>query len=247
MKPIRRPDIETYTNPKLTDAFIQRIGAILKSDLDDLLPENPYLLPAAHVALANNFVNQALYAHLQAAQTEFINDLLCDLAIFVAKRTCDARLSTIPGVDLEFTHCGVHYLVSIQAVEPRENDESQQDRTRVLRQAVAELSHAAQPVLGYCYGRSKTCYVGGCLKVVGPNFWGLISESEHLYTDIIEVVRRMTLSCRDALAEQEARANNRLLKQFITRYCDKRGAYDPVKFVEHNSCDFDLTAFLPKS
>jgi hypothetical protein len=34
--------------------------------------------------------------------------------------------------------------------------------------------------------------------------------------------------------------------QFRTGYCDERGAYDWVKFVEHSSCDFDLNAFQPK-
>jgi hypothetical protein len=68
-----------------------------------------------------------------------------------------------------------------------------------------------------------------------------------LYAGIIETVHREIKACRDALAEQEARAHNRMLKQFLTRYCDERGAYDWNKFIARNSCNFDLNAFLSKS
>lgn len=72
-----------------------------------------------------------------------------------------------------------------------------------------------------------------------------IGERNVLYTGIVEIVRREVKACRDTLAEQEAHANNRLLKQFLTRYCDDRGSYDWDKFIVRNSRGFDLNAFLP--
>jgi hypothetical protein len=54
---------------------------------------------------------------------------------------------------------------------------------------------------------------------------------------ILETVRRETRTCRDALADQEARANNRMLKQFLARYCDERGAYDWGKYLKRKNYD----------
>jgi len=247
MRQLSSAEVRQYTNPTLTEAFTQSIEAILKSDIDDLLPENPYLVPSIAPHFAGDIVNQALNAHLRIAQEEFIDGLLRDLAIFIAERTCDGRLSDQPGVDLEFNERGVHYLVSIRPGADKESTEAQNDRAEALRRAMTRLSHTALPVLGNCYGRANTVYVDGCLRVTGPNFWYLISEDPRLYTDIIEKVSQETKACRDALAEQEACATNRMLKQFITRYCDERGAYDWVKFVKHSSCDFDLNPFLPKA
>jgi DNA modification methylase len=42
-----------------------------------------------------------------------------------------------------------------------------------------------QAVLGICYGKTRTPYLRGYIKVVGQNFWYLISESKDLHTDII--------------------------------------------------------------
>lgn len=245
MRPLNSAEVEQYTNPSLAKAYMRRMEAILKADIDDLLPQNPYLLPAAVPILSGDIVTQALNTHLQIAQEEFIDSFLRDLAVFVVERACDGRRSELPGVDLEFNDREIHYLIAIEPRAGRKHAAAQKLRAKTLRRAMAELVHATQPVLGYCYGKAKTGYVGGCLKVVGPNFWYLISGNRHLYIDIIEIISQRAKGCRDALAEQEARANNRMLKQFIARYCDERGAYDWVKFVEHNSCDFDLNAFLP--
>jgi hypothetical protein len=247
MRQLSSAEVRQYTTPALTDALTQRMVAILKSDIDALLPENPYLLPSTAPLFAGDIVNQALNAHLRIAQEEFIDGLLRDLAIFIAERTCDGRASDQPGVELEFIERGVHYLVSIRPEADKESTKAQGERVEALRRAMTRLSRAAQPVLGNCYGKANTAYVDGCLTVTGPNFWYLISEDLCVYKNITEKVSRETKACRDALAEQEVRANNRMLKQFITRYCDERGAYDWVKFVEHSGCDFDLNAFEPKS
>ncbi len=244
MRPLNFVDIGQYSNPMLTDAFIQRAERILNSDIDDLLPENPYLLPAADPTWAGSFVESALHDQLRKAEVDFVDKLLRDLAVFVAERACDGRRSGLPGVDLEFDNEGIHYLIAIRPSAGNMSAAARKRQTRILRRTMAEVAHATKPVLGYCYGRVKTGYTGGCLRVAGPNFWYLISGNPHLYTDIIEMISQRVKACRHALVEQKARASNRMLKQFIIRYCDEHGAYSWDTFVEHNSCDFDLNAFL---
>lgn len=180
MRPLSSTEVRGYTESALVKAHMQRMEAILKSDIDDLLPENPYLLPAAIPLMAGDIITWALNAHLRIAQKVFVDALLCDLVVSVAERTCDGHPSEQPGVDLEFSERGVHHLVSIRPGIDKESRETQNDRAKALRRVMTKLSHAAQPVLGYCYGKANTAYVGGCLRVAGPNLWYLISENPDL-------------------------------------------------------------------
>jgi hypothetical protein len=70
--------------------------------------------------------------------------------------------------------------------QPSWGNSSQQDKLEQdLKNAVARVKQSkrganVQPVLGICYGKTKTSYLRGYLKVVGQNFWYLISEDKDL-------------------------------------------------------------------
>ena len=102
-----------------------------------------------------------------------------------------------------------------------------------------------QPVLGICYGKTRTRYLRGYLKVVGQNFWYLISEDKDLYTDIIEPIGYRAKEHNDTFREGKARVTNRFTKKFIEGFCTDSGAIDWVKLVEFNSGNYDLDKFLP--
>lgn len=120
---------------------------------------------------------------------------------------------------------------------------------RILQKAVIRVKqsqHGAnvQPVLGICYGKTRTNYLRGYLKVVGQNFWYLISENEDLYTDIIEPIGYRAKEHNDAFDKEKAGVVNRFTKEFIDRLCDDTGAIDWVKLVGFNSGNYDLDKFL---
>jgi len=96
-------------------------------------------------------------------------------------------------VDLEFENKGISYIVSVKSGPNWGNSSQQSKLAEDLQKAVIRVKqsrHGAnvQPVLGICYGKTRTNYLRGYLKVVGQNFWYLISENEDLYTDIIEPI-----------------------------------------------------------
>jgi hypothetical protein len=102
-----------------------------------------------------------------------------------------------------------------------------------------------QPVLGICYGKTKTSYIRGYMKVVGQNFWYLISENRDLYTQIIEPVGYRAREHNEVFLIEKSRLTNRFTRQFIERFCDDEDCIDWVKLVEFNSGNFDLDQFLP--
>jgi len=171
------------------------------------------------------------------------------LAVFIAGKTCGGHKSAATGVDLEFINSGIHYVVSIKSGSNWGNSSQQTKLEQDLKKAVATIKQArfgtnAQAVLGICYGKTKTSYVRGYLKVVGQNFWYLISENKDLYTDIIEPIGYRAKHHNDIFADEKARVTNKFTKKFIDSFCDETGAIGWGKLVEWNSGNFDLDKLM---
>ena len=110
----------------------------------------------------------------------------------------------------------------------------------VLKQSRHTLN--VQPVLGICYGKTRTSYLRGYMKVVGQNFWYLISENEDLYTDIVEPLGYRAKEHNDAFEEMKGRIVNKFTNEFMAEFCDKDGTIDWQKLVVFNSGNLDLPA-----
>jgi hypothetical protein len=190
-----------------------------------------------------------LDASLSSSEEELFGEFLEGLAVFVAQQTCDGHKSTAQGVDLEFINSGIHYVVSVKS-GPNWGNSSQQDKLEQdLKTAVARLKQAnraanIQPVLGICYGRTKTSHLRGYMKVVGQNFWYLISGNANLYTEIVEPVGYKAKEHNETFLKQKSKAANLFTKAFIDEFCDSSGAIDWVKLVEFNSSNLDLADFV---
>ena len=82
------------------------------------------------------------------------------------------------------------------------------------------------------------------MKVVGQNFWYLVSENKNLYTYIIEPIGHMAKEHNENFVRERSQLANRLTKMFIDDYCDDSGAIDWLKLVKYNSGNYDLDKFL---
>lgn len=248
MNPLGLDEVREYVNENIADFHEQRVKSLEELKLEKLLKKNPYLFKAKNIMTAGELVSGLLDAFLSSSEEKLFGDFLEDLAVFIASKTCDGHKSTAPGADLEFFNKGVHYVVSVKSGTNWGNSSQQKKLEEDLRNAVTRLKqskHGAnvQSVLGICYGKTKTSYVRGYLKVVGQNFWYLISENEDLYTDIIEPIGHRAKQHNEAFLKEKSRVVNRFTKLFIDRFCDDTGAIDWVKLVEFNSGNYDLDKF----
>jgi len=112
-----------------------------------------------------------------------------------------------------------------------------QTAVRILKQTNHKLN--VQPVLGICYGKTKTTFLRGYMKVVGQNFWYLISENEDLYTDIIEPLGYRAKQHNDAFVKRKGKVINSFTQEFMQKFCSN-GVIDWKKLVEFNSGNLDL-------
>jgi hypothetical protein len=241
-----------YVNENIMEFHRHKIKSLEELNLGKLLKKNPYLFKAKNITTANSLIEGLLEAFLSSSEEKLFGDFLEGLAVFIAEETCNGHKSTASGVDLELINNKIHYVVSIKS-GPSWGNSSQQDKLEQdLKNAVIRLKQSkkginVQPVLGICYGKTKTSYVRGYLKVVGQNFWYLISENENLYTDIIEPIGYRAKEHNDIFLVEKGKVINRFTKQFMDLYCAENGAIDWIKLVEFNSRNLDLDKFIDSS
>lgn len=239
--------VEEYVNDNIGVFHQSRLNRVSRLKLSDLLKKNPYLFRAKNIHSAGELIRDMMDAFLSSSEEKIFGDFLEGLAIFVCQETLGGHKSSAPGVDLEFRHpAGTYYLISIKS-GPNWGNSSQHDAlARYLMTAVNRLRqsshiHNVQPTLGICYGKVKSSFMEkGYLKVVGQNFWTLISGNQELYKEIIEPVGYRAKEHNDTYEQERGRIENMLTAQFTQRYCDSTGVIQWAKLVEDNSGNFDL-------
>jgi len=243
-------EVREYINENIVDFHQRRIRSLEDLRLRELLKKNPYLFRAKNITKASDLIEGLLDARLSSSEEKLFGDFLEDLAIFIAGKTCGGHKSTAQGVDMEFITAGVHYVVSVKSGPNWGNSSQQRRLAQDLNSAVVRLKQSrvaarVEPVLGICYGKTRTAYTrAGYLKVVGQNFWYLISENKDLYTDIIEPIGYRAKEHNDVFLQQKGGVVNRFTKEFIDEFCDAAGMIDWVRIVEFNSGNYDLDALL---
>lgn len=249
MQPLDLTQVEEYVNENISVFHEGRLESLKNLDIRRLLLKNPYLFRAKNILTASEMVNGFMDAFLSSSEEERFGQFLEGLAIFVAQQTSGGHKSTAPGVDLEFMNNGIHHVVSIKS-GPNWGNASQQNqlendlRTAVGRLKQGDMTANVQSVLGICYGRTRTTYLRGYLKVVGQNFWYLISENKDLYTEMVEPIGYRAKEHNDRYMRRKAEVANRITRDFIDEYCHPSGAIDWTKLVEATCGNYDLNRFF---
>lgn len=248
MNNLELSDICDFVNENIVDFHKRRISTLEGLRLQTLLKKNPYLFKAKNITTAHELITGLLDAFLSSSEEKLFGDFLEELAVFIATKTYNGHKSSAPGVDLEFFKDNIHYIVSIKSGTNWGNSSQHRKLQEDLANAVRRIkqSHHAtnvQSVLGICYGKTKTSYLNGYLKVVGQNFWYLISNDEELYKEIIEPIGYRAREHNDSFYSEKGRVVNKFTKLFLNNYCFPNGTINWDKLVEFNSGNFDLGTF----
>mgnify|MGYP002071646612 FL=1 len=190
-------------------------------------------------------MRELLSAFLSSSEEKLFGDFLEGLAVFVAERTCGGHKSTAQGVDLEFFNNGTHYVVSIKSGPNWGNSSQQSKLEQDLKTATARLKQArrnlnVQSVLGICYGKTKTTFIRGYMKIVGQNFWYFISENLNLYTDIIEQIGHRAREHNESVEKERDKIISRFSIEMGNPFFDaKTGELDWVTLDQYNSGNYN--------
>ena len=245
MKLLNLNRVTKFVSTHIGDFHESKVNCLAHLNLNTVLKrKNPYLFRAKNIMVASDFVRDVMDAYLSSSEEKLFGDFLESLALFVSKETCEGKKSAATGLDLEFTNKDVHYVVSIKsgpnwgnAGQHRRLKTDLENAVKVLKQSNREVN--VQPVLGICYGRSKTSYSKGYMKVTGQNFWYLISGDTELYTKIIEPLGYNAKQHNERFLSMKATQVNLFTEQFMNTFCT-RGVIDWGKVVQFNSGNLDL-------
>lgn len=251
MKTFEAGELDEYINCAIEKLQNNMTNNIHKMNLNSLLNGNLYLLATKTKNGASKIIDDRMMLFLSSSEEKLFGDFLEDLAIHIASITTGGHKSTAQGMDLEFEHDGTYYVISIKS-GPNWGNSSQHARLASdfanaeirLRQSTHRQN--IQKVLGICYGKTKTAYSPkGYLKVVGQNFWTLISEDKDLYINIIEPLGYRAREHNENYHLERDRISNVLIKEFINRFCSSNGDIDWSKLIRANSGNYDLDEFFP--
>jgi len=238
-------ELNNFVNKNISMFHNSKLEKLKRIKLKELLKKkNPYLFKAKNINVAGDLVKGILDASLSSSEEALFGKFLEELAVFTSSITYGGLKSAATGIDLEFQNEGTHYLVSIKS-GPNWGNSSQQRRQEADFQTAAKVlkqskrTRNVEPVLGICYGKVRTSYVRGYLKVVGQNLWYLISGSEDLYTDIIEPLGYKAKQHTTKFKREKAKIINLFTQEFLADFCDD-GLINWKKLVEFNSCNLDL-------
>ncbi|NMC29560.1 MAG: cytosolic protein [Pelolinea sp.] len=245
MNPIEISEIREYVNDNIDSFHKTRLECISSLSLDKLLRKNPYLFKAKDINKAGELVEGLLSAFLSSSEEKIFGDFLEGLAIFVASRTSNGYKSSAEGIDLEIFREGKHYVVSIKS-GPNWGNAAQHKKliadfnnaVKVLKQT--NKSIIVQPILGICYGNTKTSYLNNYWKLVGQNFWYFISGLENLYIDIIDPIGHNAKEHNEKYLREKGKIVNKFTKEFLERFVGDNYLINWDKLVEFNSGNKDI-------
>lgn len=243
-------EVNDYVNQHIVAFHNRRLAIISELSLTKLTNKNPYLFRAKNITKASELIEGTLEAFLSSSEEKLFGDFLEDLAIFVSSKTLGGHKSTAPGMDLEFNLDGIYHIVSIKS-GPNWGNSSQHAKLALdfnnAERRLRQSSHIqlVRKVLGICYGRTKTSITrDGYLKIVGQNFWTLITGETDLYYEIIEPIGFKAREHNDKFNAERDRITNILTKQFIDQFCDETGLINWQELLQANSGNLDMEEYL---
>lgn len=247
MKPLDLDEVRIYVADNIAKFHDSKLAALKRTDLHTLLKKkNPYLFRAKDLNLPHNLIASLLEASISSAEEAIFGPFLEDLAIFVATKTADAKKSPATGIDFEFTHKKTVYLVSVKSGtswgDHAQQTKQEEDFAKAVR-VVKQSRHTTnvQPVLGICYGKTRTNpHIRGAMKLVGQNFWFLISANPNLYAEIIEPLGMDAKKRNEEFEREKERLLAQFTAEFLKEFATKGGMVDWDKLIAFNSGNLDI-------
>lgn len=241
MPTLNLKDIAQYVEQNIGIFHAKRLEKLEKLNFKEVLKrKNPYLFKAKNILTAHDLVKNLLDAYLQSQEETLFGDFLEGVAIFICQRVYGGVKSRVlEGIDLEFSKNGNYYIIEIKS-GPNWGNSSQikkmkdnfKNAEKVLLKQDPKLKILA--VNGCCYGIENQPNKEGYQKICGQEFWQLISNSDTLYTDIIEPFGYKAKEKNEEFLKAYAKVVNQFTLKFTQEFCDD-GVINWQKIVEFNS------------
>lgn len=236
MQKLNLREVTQYVEENIGSFHQKRIQSLDSLKLNQILKrKNPYLFKAKFTLTAEQIIKGIIDAHISSNEETIFGDWLEGLAIFINGEVFGGRKSGISGIDLEFDHDNIRYIVAIKSGPNWANSRqliemkaSFNTAKRTLRTSNSKLAVIA--VNGCCYGRNNKPDRGDYFKYCGQMFWEFISGDNNLYLELIEPLGHKAKEKNDDFLNSYSQMINKFTKQFTAEFCTNDGAINWQKF-----------------
>jgi len=241
MEKLKIADVIEYVEINIGKFHEKRIESLNKLKLKTVLKKkNPYLFKAKHLLTAQDIIKGLTDAFISSNEETIFGDWLEGLALFINSKVFGGWKSGITGIDLEFDHTGMRYIVTIKS-GPNWGNSSQVAKMKadfISAQKTLRTSNSGLvivPVNGCCYGKCDNFDRGNYFKYCGQRFWEFISNEPNLYKELIEPLGYKSKEKNDTFLYSYSCMINKFTKEFMNDFCQSDGKIDWDKLVEFNS------------
>lgn len=247
MNHLNMAEVDQFIDEEMAEFNASRLNKVQTLNLTNLTKKNPYLFRAKDFQTAADLVIDMMAAFISSSDEKFFGDFLENVAAFVAGQTLNAFKPGTRGVDLQYTEDGVVYVVSVKSGTNWGNSSQHTQLARDLQTAAnvirqSRLSRNVETVLGICYGKTRTMrHEQGYIKIVGQNFWAMITGQRDFYRYIMDRVGYTADRFSPIYEPARQEKTNELIVDFEDRYCDDGGVIDWDRLIRDNSENYDLT------
>lgn len=232
--------VTSYVETNIGEFHGKRLKRLQGLELNDVLKrKNPYLFKAKNLLTSETLIRSLLEAHLSSQEETIFGDFLEGLCILICENVYGGGKSNTEGIDLEFTHNGIRYVIALKSGPNWGNSSQLKKMLQDFRKA--ETTYRTNnpkgnmiAVNGCCYGRTARPVRKGYFKLCGQEFWEFLSGDSNLYTDMIEPLGHKAEERNQEFLEGYAQVVNLFSEEFMESFCVK-GIIDWNKLVKFNS------------
>lgn len=200
--------------------------------------KNPYLYRAKGICSAAQIVEEILSAYVSSSEeTTFGNTFFEPITLALSG---GYRVLT-EGVDILVEKDNATYGISVKSGTSINagSRKRQEQNLQAMQRRIQKYKKAFVPVVGYGYGRKKI--KPGKEKfyreLAGKDFWHWLTGDSEFYVKIIRFMGTRPDEYAKEFEKAYTKAENRLLREFMLKYCDADGAIDWDALIRFNSGD----------
>lgn len=233
--------VEAAVAHALEEFYSSLLAKIDKVNIDDIMKKkNPYLYRAKAMQNASEIVESVLSATISSSEeTIFGNCFFEPLAIAAS----GGNKALAEGVDImvEDKDENIIYAIAVKSGTSVFNADSKKRQEQNFN-AASKLAKQAkaiyEPIIGYSYGKKRSSGKGKPTiykELAGQDFWMELTGDSEFYIKIIKYMGNKPEQYLERYQESYAKASNRLVMQFTTKFCEEDGTINWEKLVCFNS------------
>lgn len=222
----------------LTEFYTTLTNTLDHLNLEKVLKrKNPYLYRAKEINNAVQIVDGILSAYVSSSEETLFGNCFFEPIAIVAS---GGQKAVTEGVDITVDKDNTIYSIAVKSGTSVFNADSRKRQEQNFQAAQKRAQQAKKvffPVVGYGYGKKKVSAKNEKFykELAGKDFWEWLTGDPDFYTRIITYMGTRPDEFAKQFENAYNRAQNRMVRDFTSRYCNEDGSINWSDLIRLNS------------